>query len=103
VDRVLGLPAAGQRYLRRCHAGHPNGGHLTRRFPDIQRRVRNLVRYLACGARSGCGISEEPSQRGDKRVVKRIRAKLGVGNKADLTLTAIELGRLGQAGRPACR
>lgn len=30
--------------------------------------------------------------------VKRIRGKLGVGNKADLTRAAIELGQLGQTG-----
>jgi DNA-binding NarL/FixJ family response regulator len=65
-------------------------------------REEETLRYIAQGftqAQAAARMGVSPGT--VDTYVKRIRAKLGVGNKADLTRTAIELGQLGQVARPA--
>lgn len=80
------------------------GRRLGGTSPALAPREAEALRYIAQGftqAQAAARMGVSPGT--VDTYVKRIRAKLGAGNKADLTRKAIELGQLGGPAHPGRR
>ena len=80
------------------HAGLDQG-EAASKDPPLAPREEETLRYIAQGfthaqTASRMGVSQATVE----TYIKRIRGKLGLGNKADLTRKAIELGQLDRRG-----